>query len=135
MSLWDRLSRLAKSEISHAAERVRETVDELRSGERATKRHADAEAAEAEVEAATSRRSAQGSRWPREIRQAYAALELPLGADRAEVKKAYRDLMRRYHPDKHQKDRDRERIANELTVRIRESYNLLNAWLKEREGP
>ncbi len=135
MSLWDRLSRLAKSELNHAADRVRETVEELRTGERAGSKDQgdDPPESAAEPESGAGASSGSSSRWPREIRQAYAALELPLGADRAEVKKAYRGMMRRYHPDKHQQDAARERIANELTVRIREAYNLLEEWLEERE--
>ena len=64
------------------------------------------------------------------IRQAYARLELPYGADQDEVRRAYRQLMRRYHPDRHASDPDRERVATEISQKLTVSYNLLVDHLK-----
>ena len=135
MSLWDRLSRLAKSELNHAADRVRETVEELRTGERAGSKDQgdDPPESAAEPESGAGASSGSSSRWPREIRQAYAALELPLGADRDAVKDAYRDMMLRYHPDRHTSEPDKAELANELTVRIRQSYERLDAYLAKQQ--
>lgn len=66
---------------------------------------------------------------PREVRDAYAALELPLGAQRSEVDRAFRDMLQRYHPDKHMNDARRSAMAHELTIRIREARDLLATWL------
>lgn len=67
--------------------------------------------------------------FPREIRDAYAALELPLGSPREAVEQAFRDMLHRYHPDKHAGDQRRQAMAHELTIRIREARQLLTSWL------
>ena len=71
----------------------------------------------------------QPTEYPQEIRLAYAALELPLGADREQIKHAYRELLNRYHPDKHAANPQLAQAANELTRRIKEARDRLVAWL------
>ena len=56
------------------------------------------------------------------LRRDYANLEVPFGADIDEVKKAYKTLILRYHPDKHSDDPERQRIALEITKKINESF-------------
>jgi DnaJ-domain-containing protein 1 len=67
-----------------------------------------------------------------EVARAYAALELPPGAPWAEVKSAYRRLMRQYHPDRHQGDPAQARIATDLSQQLRDAYELLRGELGER---
>lgn len=67
--------------------------------------------------------------FPREVRDAYAALELPLGADREAVEAQFRVLLSRYHPDRHAGSPHLERTAHELTIRIGEARGLLLAFL------
>lgn len=67
-----------------------------------------------------------------EVRLAYAALELPLGADREAVDKKYRELLSRYHPDKHAQRPELQATANELTRRLREARDLLHGHLGEQ---
>jgi hypothetical protein len=59
------------------------------------------------------------------VRQAYARLEVPYGSDLATVRTSYRSLMRRYHPDRHAADPERERIATEISQRLTVAYDLL----------
>ncbi|TNF30270.1 MAG: J domain-containing protein, partial [Deltaproteobacteria bacterium] len=66
--------------------------------------------------------------YPQEVRLAYAALELPLGADKDEIQRAYRELLSRYHPDKHANNPQLQQAANELTRRIKEARDRLLAW-------
>jgi len=66
--------------------------------------------------------------YPQEVRLAYAALELPLGADKDEIQRAYRELLGRYHPDKHAGNPQLQQAANELTRRIKEARDRLLAW-------
>ena len=68
----------------------------------------------------------------KQVRQYYANLELPFGADLEEVKHAYRRLMRQYHPDKHQDDPARRQLANQLSTRLSVAYNELRQILKDR---
>ena len=62
----------------------------------------------------------------------YANLELPVGAPWDEVKRAYRRLMRRYHPDRHYGDPEKARIATELSQELRVAYEGLREHLRGR---
>jgi DnaJ-domain-containing protein 1 len=64
------------------------------------------------------------------IRKAYAALEVPAGSDFDTVRKAYRRLMRKYHPDLHTSSPDKQRAANDLAQRLTEAYKLLEKQLR-----
>lgn len=65
------------------------------------------------------------------VQKAYAALEVPAGADFATVRKAYRNLMRKYHPDHHTETPEKQRAANEVAQRLTESYKLLEKKLRK----
>ena len=65
-----------------------------------------------------------------EIQKAYAALEVVVGADFATVRKAYRALMRRYHPDHHTESAEKQRAANEVAQRLTQAYKLLEKTLR-----
>jgi len=57
----------------------------------------------------------------------YEVLELPRLASTETVKRSYRDLARRWHPDKHQhKSRDHQDRASRRFNRIREAYEVLS---------
>jgi DnaJ-domain-containing protein 1 len=66
------------------------------------------------------------------IRRAYAALEVPPGSDFDTVRKAYRRLMRKYHPDLHAQSKDAQRAANDLAQKLTESYKLLEKQLRRK---
>ena len=53
----------------------------------------------------------------------YADLELKPGADFPEIKKAYRRMVKLYHPDLFQHDSQKQNIAKEVTRKINEAYN------------
>ena len=59
------------------------------------------------------------------IRKAYAALEVPPGSDFETVRKSYRRLMRKYHPDLHAGTPDKNRAATDLTQRLTQAYKTL----------
>jgi DnaJ-domain-containing protein 1 len=59
----------------------------------------------------------------------YKVLDLEPGSDFAAVKKAYRGLMRKYHPDLHQDPR-KKKAATELTLKVTQAYNALEEALK-----
>jgi DnaJ-domain-containing protein 1 len=66
------------------------------------------------------------------IRRAFAALEVPPGSDFETVRKAYRRLMRKYHPDLHGGSPEALRAANDLTQRLTEAYKLLEKQIRKR---
>lgn len=56
------------------------------------------------------------------IRDYYANLEVPFGADKEKVKKSYRRLMRRYHPDRFSEDGEMQELATELSQELTRAY-------------
>ena len=64
------------------------------------------------------------------IRKAYAALEVPTGSDFETVRKSYRRLMRKYHPDLHAGAPEKSRAATDLTQRLTEAYKTLEKHLR-----
>jgi DnaJ-domain-containing protein 1 len=60
-----------------------------------------------------------------ELRLAYAALEVPFGADFATVRKSYRQLMRKYHPDRHTGSPEKQKAATELAQKLSQAYELI----------
>ncbi len=61
------------------------------------------------------------------LRQDYANLEVPFGADIETVRKSYRSLILRYHPDKHAGDAEKHRVALEITKKINESFERIRS--------
>lgn len=69
------------------------------------------------------------SRTDDKIAEYYKVLNLPYGADLTEVKSSYRKLMRKYHPDRHVGDPKKLKAATELSMRVTQAYNELQAHL------
>lgn len=59
--------------------------------------------------------------------QDYRNLELEPGADFETVKRAYRRLMRAYHPDRYADDPERQRVATEISAKLNASFNRIRA--------
>ncbi len=57
------------------------------------------------------------------LAQLYAQLECPYGSDLNTVRKHYRALMLKYHPDMHSKRPDKQRLATDLSQRLTQAYN------------
>jgi DnaJ-domain-containing protein 1 len=64
------------------------------------------------------------------IRRAYASLEVPAGSDFETVRKSYRRLMRKYHPDLHGGTPEKSRAATDLTQRLTQAYKTLEKHLR-----
>jgi DnaJ-domain-containing protein 1 len=88
--------------------------------------------------ASTHSRSHTSSRPPRpgsteaQLLDWYRVLDLPLGADMAQIKAAYRQMMRKYHPDMHAGSPQKQKAATELSMRVTTAYNGLVAHLEKR---
>ena len=65
-----------------------------------------------------------------EVRRAYAALEVPVGSNFETVRRSYRALMRKYHPDHHSGSPEKQKTATELTQKLTEAYELLERRLR-----
>jgi DnaJ-domain-containing protein 1 len=75
------------------------------------------------------RRQSRGTRPPADesLRQDYANLEVPFGADIETVRKSYKALMMRFHPDKHAGDPEKQRIALEITKKVNQSFERIRS--------
>jgi DnaJ-domain-containing protein 1 len=131
MDLKKRLFNLARSELRSAARKMKRSAEDLLGGEESTDEHFE-RLAEEEAKERNKRRTVSVVTEEEKIRVYYANLELPIGASLAEVKASYRRLMRRYHPDLHQTDKDKAEIANRLAQELRVAYEGLVAHLEKK---
>ena len=99
--------------------RAREEVDELLGGKRARP-------------ATPPRRPAppRTAAGDDAIRKAYSSLEVPAGSDFETVRKSYRRLMRKFHPDLHGGTPEKSRAATEHTQRLTQAYKTLEKHLR-----
>ena len=63
------------------------------------------------------------------LRDLYQQLETPYGAPFEEVKKSFRRLMRKYHPDLHVGNPVKHKTATQLTMSLTQAYNELEQHL------
>ena len=87
-----------------------------------------AEAA-ASVPAPAAPQSGVGGLYPREIRDAYAVLELPLGSDRQAVAQALVTIEERFRDPRFDEDPRLAAMAAERTAIVRAAWTRLDAWL------
>jgi len=82
--------------------------------------------------------SSGSSRPPRpgsteaQLAEWYKVLDLPPGAELPQIKSSYRQLMRKYHPDMHAGNPQKQKAATELSMRVTTAYNGLMAHLEKR---
>lgn len=62
----------------------------------------------------------------------YRVLDLEIGADMAQIKTSYRQMMRKYHPDMHAGSPQKQKAATELSMRVTTAYNGLVAHLEKK---
>ena len=67
--------------------------------------------------------SSRGRPSARDIENWHRTLEVPVGADFDTIRKSYRRLMAKYHPDKYASDPDKYAAATEVTRKITGAYN------------
>jgi len=60
-----------------------------------------------------------------EVTKAYANLELERPATLEQAKTAWRKLMRKYHPDRHQGDPRKEELATKVAAQLTEAYRIV----------
>ena len=66
------------------------------------------------------------------LAQYYANLEIPYGSDLATVRKAWKDLLKKYHPDLHSIDPAKKKVAEELSQELNRAYQELANHLKQK---
>jgi len=62
----------------------------------------------------------------------YRVLDLSAGAEISQIKSSYRQLMRKYHPDMHAGNPQKQKAATELSMRVTAAYNGLISHLEKK---
>jgi DnaJ-domain-containing protein 1 len=62
----------------------------------------------------------------------YRVLDVQVGADMAQIKTSYRQMMRKYHPDMHAGNPQKQKAATELSMRVTTAYNGLVAHFEKK---
>jgi DnaJ-domain-containing protein 1 len=128
---WGDLHGISDQELAAELDRrrqAREEAEHAATGTRPPPRPSTSQRPSAGPRPQTPRRTPSGDEA---IRRAYAALEVPPGSDFDTVRKAYRRLMRKYHPDLHTASPEAQRAANDLAQKLTESYKLLEKQLRK----
>jgi DnaJ-domain-containing protein 1 len=60
-----------------------------------------------------------------ELAKYYANLEVPYGSDLETVRRAWKQLVRKYHPDFHSGNPEKQEIANKLVQELNHAYKQL----------
>jgi len=112
------LDELSDQELEAEIERRHRARQAQARGTSSTARPADKTASARKPSGAQTRKPASDD----EIQHAYAALEVPFGSDFATVRKSYRMLMRKYHPDRHAGSPEKQKTATELAQKLSQAY-------------
>lgn len=67
--------------------------------------------------------SVRGRPSERDVQDWHRTLEVPMGADFDTIRRSYRRLVSKYHPDKYASDPDKYAAATEVTRKITSAYN------------
>lgn len=68
------------------------------------------------------------------LRRDYATLEVAFAAPLADVRKSYKRLLHKYHPDRFSGNAEKQTLANEVTQRLNEAFDSIERAHKAREG-
>ena len=68
------------------------------------------------------------------LRKDYATLEVAFAAPFADVRKSYKRLLHKYHPDRFSDDAEKQALANEVTQRLNEAFARIERQNKSRPG-
>jgi DnaJ-domain-containing protein 1 len=69
---------------------------------------------------------------PADVARAYSRLEMAQNSSTDDAKKAWRKLMRKYHPDRHQRDDRKREVATKLAAALTESYEIIKEYRDKR---
>ena len=68
------------------------------------------------------------------LRRDYATLEAAFAAPLADVRKSYKRLLHKYHPDRFSGDAEKQTLANEVTQRLNEAFDRIERAHKAGRG-
>lgn len=68
-----------------------------------------------------------------ELARCYANLEIPYGSDLETARRAWKRLLKKYHPDLHAGDPKKRRVADQLTAELTLAFRHIENSLKHKE--
>jgi DnaJ-domain-containing protein 1 len=68
------------------------------------------------------------------LRRDYATLEVPFAAPLTDVRKSYKQLLHKYHPDRFSGDAEKQALATEVTQRLNEAFARIERQCTGRKG-
>jgi DnaJ-domain-containing protein 1 len=125
MSIKDRLSRAMKANLNEVLDLVRDFEDQG-----GIRRYVEPIMEDLGFEDVGRHGSGSTKKAGKSLKEYYANLEVPFGSDLDTVKDSYRRLMRKYHPDKHSGDSEREALATHLSQELTQAYEAVEGYLK-----
>ena len=66
-----------------------------------------------------------------ELEKAYKLLDVPFSSSLEDLKKAYKDKLKYYHPDRHADNETLQKVATDKTRQVVEAYNLIVKFLED----
>ncbi len=67
----------------------------------------------------------------RRLAESYAMLEIPYGSDRKTAKKALRELLKKYHPDRHAHSPEKQKTATTISMELTQAYKIIEEELRK----
>ncbi len=64
------------------------------------------------------------------LRQDYKNLEVDFGASQEDIRRSYKKLMKKYHPDNYPEDSEKHKLATEITKKLNSSYQKIKKTYK-----
>lgn len=132
VTLFKRLFTIARAEVNarlHSTDKAgrKWTRTESASGQASNDQAEDSSTANGHAH-----HNREGQKPHNTIEEWYEALEIPYGSDLDQAQKAWKKLLRQYHPDMHSSDEEKARIAHQVTLQLNEAYNGLKEHLSKK---
>lgn len=129
MSIFSRISRIIRANLQSGAEEdspANESFYEEYLRKKQAKADSDSHhSRETRSEHEKSQSQVNNGQQDPQIAQYYANLEVPYGSDLETVRRAWKQLLRQYHPDLHSGDPKKQEIANKLVQGLNHAYKEL----------
>ena len=121
MPIISRLFRLLRANLHSITRQESEAGRNAREKYRDQEHYRRRRASSGDDAAGTSQSSTQDPL----LAQYYANLEVPYGSDLETVRRAWKNLLRKYHPDRHSGDPEKQAIANRLVQELNHAFQEL----------
>ncbi len=126
MSILSRIARIVRANLSFG-----ESDDFDLSGKNHQYRQQRSARSKEQSNGAREKQNSQPPEQDSELAKCYANLEVAHGADLETVTRAWKGLLRKYHPDLHSNDPEKLKIANQIVQELNRSYQILKEKLEK----